>query len=416
MRAIVLGLLFVLLAPSAQAAVAPAQAPLDLADPVRDKNLYLFRLVERRAEAKTVIVRDPDLSALGAAYVARLKEADRTCAADPGCYVAAARVAAPEAGAAEQALRRLYAAQPTVRRLVDADLAASGVIAPPASGDGADLLAAAWREHLAVLNRVLDTYGAGVPPPYPQIDSPADDPKAPAFARRLRQVNALVIERAARPAPFFEGPVQYAMLLLKVEGRDEAGRHEPLETGENAAARARFIHTDWARFPYSAILVPGAGPDRPEERLSAAGRLRLELAVDRWRAGKAPFLVVSGGYVHPIRTPYAEAVQMKRYLIDALKVPAAAILIEPHARHTTTNLRNTVRILYRDGAPPSKKVLIVTDQGQAAYIAAPVFDERNLKETGVLPYRDKAQLGPFEVEFTPSVDALQVSAFDPLDP
>jgi hypothetical protein len=38
----------------------------------------------------------------------------------------------------------------------------------------------------------------------------------------------------------------------------------------------------WDRFPYSAIVVPGAGNDRPGVALSAAGRLRVELAARRY--------------------------------------------------------------------------------------------------------------------------------------
>lgn len=120
--------------------------------------------------------------------------------------------------------------------------------------------------------------------------------------------------------------------------------------------------------------------------------------------------------MHPPRTPFSEAVEMKRTLIEEYHVPEAAILIDPHARHTTTNLRNAARILYRDGMPFSMATLVVTDEYQADGIMAEAFDERNLRETGTLPYKSKKRLSPVEIEVVPSVEALQVNWKDPLDP
>ena len=411
-RLILAAALGLMLAGPVAADVLPARAPLVLADPLRDKLFYLFRLIDRSPQARAAVVADPALAGLGAAYVARLATADRTCAVQAPCYAEAAHLTPAEISAAEQALRGLYAASPEVRRLVDRDLAASGV----AAGEGADLLAAAWREHAAALGRIVDTFAGGLPPQFPPIDAPAEDPKSPAFAQRLRLVGATVLDAKPAAQPFYAPAADYAELLLQAENRDEAGRHEPMEAGENAAAVRRMRSTDWKRFAYSAIVVPGAGPDRDGERLTGTGKLRLQLAVARWRAGKAAFLLVSGGYVHPARTPFAEAIEMKRYLIETLKVPEAAILIDPHARHTTTNLRNAARILWRDGAPIERKLLVVSDEGQTAYIASAAFDARNRAETGVLPYRDKRQLGRFEVEVLPAAEALRLNPLDPLDP
>jgi hypothetical protein len=416
MRRLILGAALgaALIAPAAAApAVPPARAPLDLADPLRDKLLYLFRLIDRSPDARAAVAGDPALAGLRTAYLARLATADRTCAVQASCYAAAAHLTPDEIAAAERALRELYAASPAVRRLVDRDLAASGI----AAGDGAELLAAAWREHAAAMGRVVDTFAAGLPPQSPQIDGPAEDPKSASFAQRLHLVNATVIEASqAASQPFYDPHADFAELLLQADGRDEAGRHEPMEAGENAAVVRRMKAVDWKRFAYTAIVVPGAGPDRDGERLTGVGKLRLQLAVMRWRAGKAPFLLVSGGYVHPARTPFAEAIEMKRYAVEVLHVPQDAVIVDPHARHTTTNLRNAVRILWREGAPVDRKVLVVSDDAQTAYMASAAFDARNRTETGVLPYSDKKQLGRFEVEMLPAAEALQLNPLDPLDP
>ncbi len=80
------------------------------------------------------------------------------------------------------------------------------------------------------------------------------------------------------------------------------------------------------------------------------------MAVKRYRQGLAPLLLVSGGAVHPKRTPYNEALEMKKELMNVYGIPARAIIVEPHARHTTTNFRNAARLVYRYGIPADKKV------------------------------------------------------------
>ena len=60
---------------------------------------------------------------------------------------------------------------------------------------------------------------------------------------------------------------------------------------------------------------------------------------------------MSGGFVHPAQTPYAEAIEMKKALIADFSIPQEAILVDPHARHTTTNMRNAARLLYRYAIP-----------------------------------------------------------------
>ncbi|HYA16921.1 MAG TPA: YdcF family protein, partial [Bryobacteraceae bacterium] len=127
----------------------------------------------------------------------------------------------------------------------------------------------------------------------------------------------------------------------------------------------------WEKFPYSVIVVPGAGPDTLAWSFSPEGKARVTLAAKRFRDGKAPFILVSGGYVHPSQTPYCEALEMKKSLIADFGIPADAILIDPHARHTTTNIRNAVREIYRYGMPFGKKALITTDPAQSASIENP---------------------------------------------
>jgi hypothetical protein len=125
--------------------------------------------------------------------------------------------------------------------------------------------------------------------------------------------------------------------------------------------------------------------------------------------------VVSGGHVHPAKTPYCEALEMKKYLVNIHHIPAADIIIEPHARHTTTNLRNTNRIIYRFAIPSNKPVLIVTDAAQNGYITGSM-QAKVVKELGYVPFTSIKKLSATETEYLPSKNSLHINSTDPLDP
>ncbi len=146
------------------------------------------------------------------------------------------------------------------------------------------------------------------------------------------------------------------------------------------------------------------------------GKLRLALAVKRLREGKAPFLLVSGGYVHPKQTPYCEAYEMKRSLMQDFGVPENAIIIDPHARHMTTKLRNAARLIYRYGLPFDKAGLITSDTGQVDYIESKDLQERCRLIFGYLPCEILKRLSPFELEFRPRIESLYADPQDALDP
>jgi hypothetical protein len=142
----------------------------------------------------------------------------------------------------------------------------------------------------------------------------------------------------------------------------------------------------------------------------------VELASRRYREGKAPLIIVSGGFVHPAQTPYAEALEMKKALIGEFGVGPESIIVDPHARHTTTNMRNAARLLYRYGAPFEKTVLVTTDPNQSTYIEGDVFAKRSMDELGYMPYKIVKRLSAFDLEWLPQINSLQADARDPLDP
>lgn len=392
----------------------PAKTPLDLRAPLQDKNFYLLSLLERTPEARRALTSDPELEKLGLAKREGLRKTIDTCNGEAACYASTLKWTDSEIATGAQRLRGAYRTSVALQRLVDGPLLGSGMYERYRDRGRDEILAQAWNDSATGIDNIIDVYGAGRPPRYPEIDSASYDVNSAPYKRILRTA-AAVIEDGS-PSLFFQVPLRFALYLLEANNRDEAGRFEPMEKGENAAAIRKIRAAQWSKFSYSVIVVPGAGGDRPGVSLSAAGKLRLVLAAKRFNEGKAPFILVSGGFVHPNQTPYCEAAEMKKYLVSALGVPADSILIDPHARHTTTNLRNAARLLYRYNIPFEKPGLITTDQEQSRYIEGKDLADRCLRELGYRPFKLGGRVSAFDLEFLPVIDSLQSDPMDPLDP
>ena len=106
---------------------------------------------------------------------------------------------------------------------------------------------------------------------------------------------------------------------------------------------------------------------------------------------------------------------MKKFMVNTLHIPENSIIMEPHARHTTTNLRNCVRLMFRYGMPMEKLGLISTIKSTIPYIAG-ILSERCKKELGYYPYKIGQTLSDTEVEFSPNSMSLQIDFDEPLDP
>ena len=92
------------------------------------------------------------------------------------------------------------------------------------------------------------------------------------------------------------------------------------------------------------------------------------------------------------------------------------MLIDPHARHTTTNLRNANRLVYRYGLPFDKPVLIACNDRAVAGIAGPAFARRCTRELGYAPMQIGDRPSPTEVAYWPRIDSLEEDPLAPLDP
>ncbi|WP_285019777.1 YdcF family protein [Novosphingobium sp. fls2-241-R2A-195] len=290
------------------------------------------------------------------------------------------------------------------------------VLAAAASGKAADdgPAAQAGRE-IAGINTIVRTYGLGQVPSYPGIDGAGMvDPQE--ARSRLQAATWLSQTVRANSVQALDPSLDYALALLDAADRRDAISYEPLTGGLNTPAFRRAKGLDWKRYRYSALIVTGVGPEVAGMPLSPYGKYHVRLAAQRFAAGDAPFLILTGGHAHPRATAFAEAEEMRRALIERYGVPAEAIVIEPHARHTTTNLRNASRLLMAMGTPLDKDTLIVCNPDQSAMIENPEFAARNNRELGYQPGTIGARVSPTELEFRPSALSARVDPRDPLDP
>ncbi|MFC0686753.1 YdcF family protein [Novosphingobium clariflavum] len=292
----------------------------------------------------------------------------------------------------------------------------AGILAAAVPGKGMDdgPAAQAGRE-IAGINTIVRTYGVGQVPAYPGIDGAGTIDPQEARAR-LQAAAWLAQTPRANSVQALDPSLDFALALLDAADRRDAIGDVPLSGGLNAPAFRRARGMDWSRYRYSALVVTGVGPEVEGMPLSPYSKYHLRLAAQRYAAGDAPFLILTGGHAHPRATPFAEAEEMRRALIERYGVPAETLVIEPHARHTTTNLRNAARLLVALGAPLDKATLILCNPDQSAMIESPDFVKRNNRELGYQPGAIGPRVSPTELEFRPSALSLRVDPRDPLDP
>jgi len=289
--------------------------------------------------------------------------------------------------------------------------AVAGETTLPVADDGP---AAQADREIAGINMIVRTYALDSVPTTaidgPGTLSPQDRQS------RLQAADWLAATPRAGSVQGFDPSIDYALALLDVSDRTDPIDHEPPTDGVNAAVAARAKGLDWRRYRYGAMIVTGVGPEIEGEPLSPFGKYHLRLAARRFAQGDIAFILVSGGRAHPRATPFTEADEMRKALIQRYGIPAEAIISEPYARHTTTNLRNASRLLARFGMPGDAETLIVCNPVQSSYIESTRFAERNMAELGYQPGRVVRRVSPTELVFRPSRSSERVDPRDPLDP
>ncbi len=389
-----------------------AQSAKNTASIITGKTFPLYNHIADNKAFSGAVKKDAALKSQNLQHIKRVKTAMEQCK-DAACYAEAVQWSADEITAIGARLAQLCQDNKKMRRL-PAVLRAENRYALYNAHTDSELIRSIWNDAAVGINHILDIYIKGKKPRYPAIDSISFSDSDSGFRDKvLQQLGELAKNNSAKDL-FFKLPLQFALQALALNDRDEAARYEPLDQGMNKNAVANIRHIQWDSYPYSLMLVPGQGPEQEGVAIDPMSIRRCRLAAEKYQKRLAPLIVVSGGHVHPNKTPYSEAVEMKKYMVRELNIPEEAILVEPHARHTTTNMRNAARMVYRFGIPESMKILVVTDSVQNSFVG--MMEKRFRDELGYLPYRDLKKLSEEESEYFPVPNALQANPLDPLDP
>lgn len=382
-------------------------------NPVQYKNFYLLTLLQQDQRVKQAIKNDPELSTLFKNKTLKIADALKSCAAGIACFAAAFKFTEDEIAAVSVRLGQISKQDAALNALVNNDIIPSGCYALYGHFKPEEMLAKAWAQDAKAINHTIAVYVEGAKANYPKIDSIGFNVKDKSYPE-LVNTNALLSLNTVNSL-FFEPAMQFALIALEINERKDAGDYEPMMTTVNKASLSAIKKTNFSKYKYSLILVPGEGPEEQDTELSAGGMLRCRLAAAQYKNGMAPFIMVSGGRVHPYKTKYSEAYEMKKFLMNTLQIPESVIIMEPHARHTTTNLRNAARIMFRYGMPMDQAALTVTVNSQSRYISE-VMPQRCIKELGYEPYRIGKRLSDTALEFFPNVMSLQIDYDEPMDP
>jgi hypothetical protein len=409
--------------------VIPA-SPNDGAQQIWEMNFGLLASLESDPVLRKIVASDNTLAAINQAIVARLLTADDACRKTqelraetpaatiaPACNISGLRWTSDEMVRARAAAGQLFDTYPQVAAFTKERLRQSGEFSRYASRSDRDLFLAAWDDAHTGIDRITRVYGLGEAPYFADIDS-AIYPVADRYFQALvagTVVDIALTERA--DGLVWSVPRRLSMGLMVIHRRDDAPRQAALAAIENAPALARAAGLDWTEWTHSVILVPGHSPEIAYEPLNPNAKLRIRRGVELYRAGKAPFLVVSGGTLRPIGTETNEALAMKQYLMAAWNIPEDAIIIDPVARHTTTNIRNTARIMF-DLAKLSRDMpeTAMIAGNSVPYIASERFAARCRKELGYLPFSVVSRPDSEILIFRAEPMAEHRDATDPMDP
>ncbi len=383
---------------------------------VQSKNYYLLTLLQQLPEVNKLISDDAELSKIGNIKKENLKFKLRSCGDSVNCYLESIKFSASDIQVVGDRLVNLYGLHSEFKAMVQKHLIPSGCYNLFGELPQQELLRKAWEQDAKAVNQAIKVYAGGSKPNYPDIDSVSVDVHWKYYPNFIDFLSSTVLGEVKNERLFFMPAMTFALHAIEVNERNRAADYEPMESGCNKLAYDRIKTVKWADFKYSLILVPGEGPEVYDQQISPIGMLRCRGAANRWKVGIAPFIMVSGGKVHPFKTKYSEAEEMKRFLIETMHVPENAIIMEPHARHTSTNMRNCARLIFRNGIPMDKPCLSYSNKEQSQYISGKGMENRCIQELGYVAYKNGNRISETEAEFYPLATSLQIDFDEPLDP
>lgn len=384
---------------------------------VADKNFYLITVFDQTPAVSALLSKEQHLAAMGEQRLALLKGHVTDSCSWPASLLSEFNFSGADSLEVIANLQTLYKNNKSLfDEMIDRHLRPSGYYQRFIRMTNEDLLLHAWGQCVTGINYIIDQFGLGKKMRYPRIDSASYPVTSRYYRTALKDMFAYLSEQMENKKIFYSPSLAVALQLMDLNDRDEPARFEPMESGENKKAVRAIMNTDWSKYSYATILIPGNGPELTTTPISPINKMHCAIAAARYQKGWAPFIIVSGGYCYPFRGPYCEAIEMKKYLMEKFAIPEEAILIDPHARHTTTNIRNADRLMIRYGIPLTKPSVFITTKSQTDYVAAVFFDQRNLFELGYLPYKGKNRISLHDIVFYPVMESLHMDPYDPLDP
>jgi hypothetical protein len=254
---------------------------LRLPSPVQDKNFYLLSPVESTISIAKPLAADHELATLTKNKI--VSESD--CSSRPVSCVGSAAFSPEETEHVRLQLVQELRSHPDLKLKTIEEMRKSGLFTLYSMYDDAQLLSRAWVDAAHGINRILAVYGGGQARRYPKIDSASVDIESlvarKALADCSEQISAINIDRSStRTELWFQASLKLALLLLRLNNRDDAERFEPLEEGENAAPLANIPDVNWNKYQYSAIVVPGLGPEETGVALDPGAFKSLSVSPD----------------------------------------------------------------------------------------------------------------------------------------
>lgn len=381
-------------------------------DWVISKNYYATYILLQDSIANTRIFQDKEIQKHLSKRFDRLNNA-KDCT-DLTCYINAFKWTDDEIEQFTQLLVQQFDSNESFKKLVLNDLLPNQKYGLSKGVDAKVYLQKAILQDFKAINYTIDVYGAAKKPNYPRIDSISFDVSKRSYLALMGDVRQDIVQDIRSPKAYFNASLLAAVRLLEMNERWDAALLEPMIEKENKKAFEAIQKTDFSKYPYSVMLMLGSGPEKYDQPISPGGMLRTRAAARGYFEGLAPFIIVSGGRVHPYKTPYIEAIEMKRYLMETHHVPESAIIIDPHARHTTTNMRNAARLMLTYGIPEDKFGIVSSSISHINSVEK--MANRCIKELGYVPYTLGKRISDIHLEFKPNWESLTIDPDEPLDP
>lgn len=273
---------------------------------VLSKNYYLLTLLQENKDVKKLLETDKQLTAFTKAKSDNLISSLKECSKEAACFTGRMKFSEQEIKDIGDRLAELYNTNNALSTLVLKDLIPSGTYILFHALSPQQLLVKAWEQDAHGINFTISVYAEGKKANYPLIDSISFNVSNPRYAGFIYNTAYLITEENKSSNLFFSLPLQAALHFLEINERDNAGEYEPMASTVNKPAYDKVNSVKWNDYKYSVILVPGAGAEYLVKALSAEGMIRCRLAAIQYKNGLSPFIVVSGGRVHPYKTKYSE--------------------------------------------------------------------------------------------------------------